>query len=73
MKNPTKQQVEELNYPKLMPDEAIDASDIPEQTNWEKAVVRRFYSKKPKTSAESDNESYSSKAKNSLNSQRMIN
>ncbi len=50
MKKLTKQQIEELNYLALLPDEAIDTSDILEQTNWENAVVGRFYSKKTKPS-----------------------
>jgi hypothetical protein len=45
MKKPTKQQVEELNHMALLPDEAIDTSYIPKQTNWENAIVGRFYSK----------------------------
>jgi hypothetical protein len=46
MKKLTKQQVEELNQLELLPDESIDTSDIPEQTNWENAIVGRFYPKK---------------------------
>jgi hypothetical protein len=45
MKKPTKQQVEELNHLAHMQDEAIDTSDIPEQTHWQNAVIGRFYSK----------------------------
>jgi hypothetical protein len=52
MKKPTKQQVEELNHLVLLPDEAIDTSDIPEKTNWENAVIGRFYTQKTKTSIE---------------------
>lgn len=74
MKKLTKQQVEELNHLAQLPDEAIDTSDIPEQTNWENAVVGRFYTKKTKTSVEIDNEILSwFKAKNSRDYQRMIN
>jgi uncharacterized protein (DUF4415 family) len=74
MKKLTKQQVEELNHLMLLPDEAIDTSDIPEQTNWENAVVGRFYTKKSETSVEIDNEILSwFKAKNSRDYQRMIN
>ncbi|MEQ1738456.1 MAG: DUF4332 domain-containing protein [Methyloglobulus sp.] len=50
MKKPTKQQVEELNHLALLPDEAIDTGDIPEITNWEHAVIGRFYSKRTKPS-----------------------
>jgi uncharacterized protein (DUF4415 family) len=39
----TKQQIEELNQLALLPDEAIDTSDIPEQCNWDNAVQGRFY------------------------------
>ena len=40
----TNQQIEELNQLAMLPDEAIDTSDIPEQTNWGNAVRGRFYS-----------------------------
>ena len=74
MKKLTKQQVEELNHLAQLSDEAIDNSDIPEQTNWDKAVIGRFYTKKPKTSVEIDNEILSwFKAKNSHDYQSMIN
>jgi uncharacterized protein (DUF4415 family) len=74
MKKPTKQQVEESNHLVILPDEAIDTSDIPEQTNWENAVVGRFYTKKTKTNVEIDNEILSwFKAKSSRDYQRMIN
>jgi uncharacterized protein (DUF4415 family) len=39
----TKQQLEELNQLAMLPDEAIDTSDIPEQINWDNAVRGRFY------------------------------
>ncbi len=39
----TKQQTEELNQLALLPDEMIDTSDIPEQTNWDNVVRGRFY------------------------------
>ncbi|MDA1342682.1 MAG: hypothetical protein O2966_02140 [Proteobacteria bacterium] len=45
MKKLTKQQAEELNHLVLLPDEAIDTSDIPEKTNWKNAVVGRFFTK----------------------------
>lgn len=45
MKKLTKQQVEELNQLALLPDEAIDKGDIPEQTNRENAIVGWFYPK----------------------------
>jgi hypothetical protein len=45
MKKLNKQQVEELNHLALLPDEVIDTSDIPEQFNWENAVIGRFYLK----------------------------
>jgi uncharacterized DUF497 family protein len=74
MKKLTKQQADELKHLAFLPDDTIDTSDIPEQTNWEKAVVGRFYSKKPNTSVEIDNEILSwFKAKSSRDYQRMIN
>ena len=39
----TNKQIEELNQLAMLPDEAIDTSDIPEQTNWNNAVRGRFY------------------------------
>jgi uncharacterized protein (DUF4415 family) len=39
----TKKQTEELNFVAALPDDAIDTSDIPEQTNWNNARVGRFY------------------------------
>ncbi|WP_394753123.1 hypothetical protein [Crenothrix sp.] len=45
MKKLTKEQTEELTQLALLSDEDIDTSDIPEQTNWENAVVGRFYLK----------------------------
>lgn len=43
MKILTKQQLEELNHLAMLPDETIDTSDIPEQTNWDNVVRGRFY------------------------------
>jgi len=40
----TKKQTEELVTIAALPDDAIDTSDIPEQTDWNNAVVGRFYS-----------------------------
>ena len=34
----TKKQTAELNHLASMPDESIDTSDIPEQTNWKNAL-----------------------------------
>ena len=45
MKKLTKQQLEELNLLANSPDDEIDISDIPEQTNWDNAVVGKFYNK----------------------------
>lgn len=57
MKKLTKEQTKELNQLALLSDEAIDTSDIPEQANWENAVVGRFYSKQnPKTSVNIDSD-----------------
>jgi len=43
MKKTDKQPLEELETLATMPDEEIDTSDIPEITDWSKAVVGRFY------------------------------
>lgn len=43
MKKGTKKQAEELAALAAMPDEEIDTSEIPEVTDWSKAVVGRFY------------------------------
>ena len=43
MKKTTKKTAEELAALAAMPDEEIDTSDIPEITDWSKAVVGRFY------------------------------
>lgn len=43
MSKSTKQQAKELAALAAMPDEAIDTSDIPEVTDWSRAVVGRFY------------------------------
>jgi uncharacterized protein (DUF4415 family) len=45
MKKLSKQQIEELNLLANLPDDEIDTSDIPEQTNWDNAVIGKFYSK----------------------------
>jgi uncharacterized protein (DUF4415 family) len=74
MKKPTKKQMEELNNLALLPDESIDTSDIPEQVNWENAVVGKFYSKKQKTSVEIDNDILAwFKSQNVNDYQQMIN
>lgn len=39
----TKKQTEELNFVALLPDDSIDTSDIPEQTDWNNAQTGRFY------------------------------
>lgn len=43
MKKNAKKVAEELAALAVMPDEEIDTSDIPEITDWSKAVVGRFY------------------------------
>ena len=43
MKKTAKKQAEEMAALTAMPDEEIDTSDIPEITDWSKAVVGRFY------------------------------
>jgi uncharacterized protein (DUF4415 family) len=43
MKKTVKKLTEELESLAAMPDEEIDTSDIPEITDWSKAVVGRFY------------------------------
>lgn len=43
MKKLTKKQKKELAVLKALPDEKIDLSDIPEQTDWSNAVVGKFY------------------------------
>lgn len=43
MNKATKKQAEELAALAAMPDEEIDTTDIPEITDWSKAVVGRFY------------------------------
>lgn len=51
----TKLQTEELNFVALLPDDSIDTSDIPEQTDWNNAHVGRFY----QGNVELDNDSLS--------------
>ena len=43
MKKGTRKLTEEIAALAAMPDEEIDTSDIPEVTDWSKAVVGRFY------------------------------
>jgi uncharacterized protein (DUF4415 family) len=43
MKKLTKRQIKELAALKNMKDEDIDLSDIPEITDWSRAVVGKFY------------------------------
>jgi uncharacterized protein (DUF4415 family) len=43
MKKTAKNAAEELAALAALPDEEIDISDIPEITDWSKAVVGRFY------------------------------
>jgi uncharacterized protein (DUF4415 family) len=43
MKKADKMPVEELETLAAMPDEEIDTTDIPEISDWSKAVVGRFY------------------------------
>jgi len=51
MNNLTKAQRKQLKALEAMPDSEIDTSDIPEITNWDNAVVGKFYRpiKKPVT------------------------
>lgn len=67
----TKQQTEELNQLAMLPDEAIDTSDIPEQINWDNAVRGRFYVAE-NVELEPDILAWF-KAKNSRHYQQMIN
>jgi len=70
----TKKQTAELNHLASMPDEAIDTSDIPEQTNWENAQVGRFYSATHQSSVKLDNDVLAwFKAKSGRNYQQLIN
>ena len=43
MKKTAEKRAEEIAVLAAMPDEEIDTSDIPEITDWSKAVVGRFY------------------------------
>ena len=43
MKKLTKRQAEEIRALRRMKDKEIDLSDIPEVTDWSKAVVGKFY------------------------------
>ena len=43
MQKVTKRQAKELQTLKRLKDEEIDLSDIPETTDWSKAVVGKFY------------------------------
>ncbi len=43
MSKRTKKQKIEIKKLASMPDEAIDTSDIPETTDWSKAVVGKYY------------------------------
>jgi len=46
MKTLTKQQVDEIHFLANLPDELIDTNDIPEQTNWDNAIVGKFFDHK---------------------------
>ncbi|MDO9214849.1 MAG: hypothetical protein Q8Q54_00345 [Methylococcales bacterium] len=52
----TKKQTVELNHLTSMADEAIDTSDISEQTNWKNAQVGRFYSATHQSNVKLDND-----------------
>jgi len=43
MNTRTEKQKAEIKTLALMPDEVIDTSDIPETTDWSKAVVGKYY------------------------------
>ncbi len=43
MSKRTKKQTTEIKKLATMPDEEIDTSDIPETTDWSKAVVGKYY------------------------------
>ena len=74
MKKLTKQQIEELNLLANLPDDEIDTSDIPEQTNWNNAQVGRFYSATHQSSVKLDNDVLAwFKAKSGRNYQQLIN
>jgi uncharacterized protein (DUF4415 family) len=69
----TKKQSEELKVIAELADEAIDTSDIPEQTDWSNAQVGRFYSSH-KESIEVDSDILDwFKSKNSRYYQQLIN
>jgi uncharacterized protein (DUF4415 family) len=58
----------------LLPNKAIDSVEIPEQSNWENAVIGRFNTGKTKTSVEIDTKILAwFKAQNSRDYQSMIN
>lgn len=50
----TKKQLAELEQLAALPDEAIDTSDIAEQTNWDNATVGKFYSASHQSSVKLD-------------------
>ena len=69
----TKKQAEELNFVATLPDDAIDTSDIPEQTDWSNAQIGRFYSThKGNVAVDSDILEWF-KAKSGRHYQQMIN
>lgn len=70
----TKKQTAELNYLASLPNDGIDTSDIPEQTNWQNATVGRFYSATHQSKVKLDNDILAwFKANNGRHYQKMIN
>lgn len=70
----TKKQTAELNYLASLSDEAIDTSDIPEQTNWKNAKIGRFYCTSRQNAIKVDKDILAwFKAKNGHRYQQMIN
>jgi uncharacterized protein (DUF4415 family) len=70
----TKQQSTELDYLATLPDEAIDTSDITEQTNWQNASIGQFYRASHQSKIKLDNDIVAwFKANNGRHYQKMIN
>lgn len=70
----TKQQNTELAYLAALPDEAIDTSDIAEQTNWQNASIGQFYRASHQSKIKLDNDIVAwFKANNGRHYQKMIN
>ncbi len=70
----TKKQTDELNHLASLSDDAIDMSDIPEQTTWQNATIGRFYSATHQSKVKLDNDILAwFKAKSGRHYQKMIN